>query len=94
MSIKVTLIEKLFEEFGKPNRMTKKVHAWNITSRFGFVVEVDVPVDDSYANVWLPMPPESIEAPDIETKIYPAGKGRHSNTYTSPGLEKGLVICA
>ncbi|MBJ6957696.1 hypothetical protein JG654_15180 [Vibrio cholerae] len=53
------------------------------------MVEVNVPVDDSYANVWLPMPPESIEVPDIEAQIYPAGKGRHSNTYTSPGLEKG-----
>lgn len=90
--IKDTLIERLHQEFGAPSRTTQKVEAWHLTNHFGFVVEVDKPDHGRFANMWLPHPFGSIEMPEVEHVIYPHDKGRHSNTYTTPGLERGEVV--
>ncbi|EAS45761.1 hypothetical protein C9J48_06355 [Photobacterium profundum] len=90
--IKNTLIDRLYEEFGEPARTTKKVQAWHITNHFGFVVEIDKPDSGAFANVWLPYPFGSIEMPDIAHTVYPHDKGRHSNTYTTPGLQRGETV--
>ncbi|WP_064604425.1 hypothetical protein [Photobacterium sp. J15] len=90
--IKDTLINRLHEEFGEPTRTTKKVEAWHITNHFGFVVEVDKPDHGEFANVWLPHPFDSIEMPAITLQVYPQDKGRHSNTYSTPGLQRGEVV--
>lgn len=41
------------------------------------------------AYVWLPYPADNQPIPEFAL-IYPAGQGRHSNTYASPGLSRGL----
>ena len=82
------VIEKITNKFCQPNRVTVKVTAWNITETLGVVVQTDQPNKDDYAFVWLPYPPESEEVPEIALE-YAAESGRHSNTYPSPGLEKG-----
>lgn len=75
---------------GSPSRNTKKLQAWHITSGFSVALQRDQPVDDdSYALVWLPVK-GAISLPDtIEQRVYAEHEGRHSNTYASPGLEKG-----
>lgn len=80
------IIERFTREFGSPSRKSKKVQAWNITPNFGVVVQVDVPM----AYVWIPHPPNNEHLTGIILKEYPAGVGRHSNTYASPGLSRGL----
>ncbi|MGF1760081.1 hypothetical protein L4D76_19510 [Photobacterium sagamiensis] len=89
MMIKDDLLKRLLNEFGQPYRTTKKIQAWDITSRYGLVVESDKPNHGEYASVWLPHPFASTEFPDISLQVYPQNKGRHSNTYASAGLERG-----
>ncbi|ROO74757.1 hypothetical protein [Vibrio crassostreae] len=87
--IRDKLLDRLLLGFGEPARVTKKVNAWHITSQFGIVIEVDTPKDGSYANVWLPEPFGNVTLPEIPTTHYPEDKGRHSNTYGTPGLTRG-----
>ena len=83
----------LFEhEFGAPSRQTAKVVAWDIRPDLGVVVQIDYyPPQQSGALVWLPYPDAGQPVPEI-AKEYPAHAGRHSNTYPSPGLGKGLPV--
>jgi len=82
------VIERIKNEFGVPSRETVKVTAWDLQSNLGVVVQTDQPNRDDYAFVWLPYPPDSESLPEIALE-YAAESGRHSNTYPSPGLEKG-----
>jgi len=83
------ILERINEVFGCPIRETAKVFAWDIQNRFGVVVQVDQPRDGSYGIVWLPYPAESSSVPEIAME-YAGESGRHSNTYASLGLKKGL----
>ena len=65
-----------------------KVVAWDDRAG-GVVVQVDGPVGQPGAYVWLPYPADGETVPEI-AKEYPGGAGRHSNTYPSPGLKRGL----
>ena len=82
------VIDRITKEFGNPSRETVKVTAWDVGSNLGVVVQKDQPNKDDYAFVWLPYPPDSESVPEIALE-YAAESGRHSNTYPSPGLERG-----
>lgn len=82
------VIERITKEFGSPARETVKVTAWNVAEYFGVVVQTDQPNKEDHAFVWLPYPPDSESLPEIALE-YAAESGRHSNTYPSPGLERG-----
>lgn len=84
-----TVIKKITNEFGYPTRTTVKVTAWDITDNLGVVVQTDGPNVEDHAHVWLPYPPDSETLPEIALE-YAAESGRHSNTYPSPGLSRGL----
>lgn len=81
-------VEAVAEQFGPPVRRTKKVAAWEIRPDLGLVIEVNTPKRREVANVWLPNPSDGSPVPEIALE-YPEEAGRHSNTYPSPGLEKG-----
>lgn len=76
-------------EFGKPDRATKKVLAWAPRSDVGVVLELEQPRDPYVANVWTPFPPDNSPIPSFALQ-YPGESGRHSNTYASAGLKKGM----
>lgn len=82
-------VEVFNQEFGAIDRDTAKVAAWKVRPDLGVVVEVDTPRQGQIANVWVPYPPEGQTVPEIALE-YPGEAGRHSNTYASPGLSKGL----
>lgn len=82
-------IEALSEKLGEPTRKTKKALAWDITSGFGIVVQIDQPNTGEHALVWVPHSKEVLEELSCDKVVYPEGKGRHSNTYASPGLKRG-----
>lgn len=82
-------IELLTSEFGAPSRTTMKVTAWNVRADIGIVLQIDQPSREMAAYIWTPYPPDGQPVPEIALE-YPGEAGRHSNTYPSPGLEKGL----
>ncbi|SLM28482.1 Stress protein (modular protein) [Desulfamplus magnetovallimortis] len=82
------VIERITKEFGSPARETVKVTAWDVGEDLGVVVQTDQPNKENQAFVWLPYPPDSESLPEIALE-YAAESGRHSNTYPSPGLERG-----
>ncbi|MBL4783607.1 MAG: HNH endonuclease [Porticoccaceae bacterium] len=82
------VIERITKEFGLPSRKIVKITAWDVTSNLGVVVQTDQPNKEDYAFVWLPYPPDTESLPEIALE-YAAESGRHSNTYASPGLERG-----
>ncbi|MDH2420401.1 hypothetical protein [Cobetia amphilecti] len=85
---KYKVIERITKEFGSPARVTVKVTGWNVGDNLGVVVQTDQPNKENQVFVWLPYPPDSELLPKIALE-YAAESGRHSNTYPSPGLEKG-----
>ncbi|MCE8001645.1 HNH endonuclease [Billgrantia ethanolica] len=85
---KEQVIDRIASEFGSPSRETEKVIAWDFGRSHGVVVQKDQPNKDDFAFVWLPYPPGSEPIPEIALE-YTAETGRHSNTYPSPGLERG-----
>lgn len=82
------VIERISKEFGVYSRETVKVTAWEVGSNLSVVVQTDQPNKEDHAFVWLPYPPDSESVPEIALE-YAAESGRHSNTYPSPGLERG-----
>lgn len=91
MPMTLQVVERISREFGEPARSLKKIKAWNVTSQLGVVVEIDQPKREDIATVWLPYPNEGQAIPEIAHQ-YPGETGRHSNTYASPGLEKGKPV--
>jgi len=87
--MKSQVVERFRKEFGPPSRETAKVKAWDIRSDLGAVVQVDQPNKEKAAYIWLPYPPDNQPVPEIALE-YPGEAGRHSNTYPSPGLTRGL----
>jgi len=92
-------IQRMFDrcvaEFGTPNRQTTKVIAWTLRPNMGVVLQIDQPIREQAAFVWLPYPEDGQQIPEAALE-YPAEVGRHSNTYPSPGLGRGqpaLKIC-
>lgn len=83
-----TATERLRAEFGNPDRAIDKVVAWHFAPGLSVVLQRDQPANGGYALLWLPYPPEGGLVPEIAVE-YPAEAGRHSNTYPSPGLERG-----
>ena len=81
------IVDRFNKLFGEPIRSTKKVLAYHLNSNFEAVVEISGPL--SKANIWIPFTEGKQPTPRFAI-YYPAGKGRNSNTYPSPGLEKGL----
>lgn len=77
------------EEFGAPSRTTSKVLAWDVRNDLGAVIQIDQPNREQGVYVWLPYPPEGQSIPEIAL-VYSREAGRHSNTYASPGLGRGL----
>lgn len=85
-------------QLGTPSRQTQKLLAWHIRSGYSVALQLDQPADDiesgsdSYALLWLPVA-SAMEVPgSIEQRLYGEGEDRHSNTYASPGLEKGQSV--
>lgn len=79
----------LTKEFGKPTRETVKVTAWDVRPDLGIVLQTDQPNREQGAFIWVPYPPDGQVVPEIALE-YPGEAGRHSNTYASPGLRRGL----
>lgn len=79
----------LTKEFGKPARETVKVTAWDVRPDLGIVLQTDQPNREQGAFIWIPYPPDGQAVPEIALE-YPGEVGRHSNTYASPGLRRGL----
>jgi hypothetical protein len=77
-------------EFGNPARSTTKVLAWNLRSDFGIVLQIDGPAKHE-AHIWVPYPDDGQSVPASALE-YPGEAGRHSNTYPSPGLGRGLPV--
>ena len=87
-------IEKmLIEKLGQPTRAVKKVSAWSINSNADVVLETNYDAIDtgSLANLWLPVM-YSNKCDSLNVVQYPEGKGRHSNTYPSKGLERDKAV--
>lgn len=82
------VIERIRAEFGTPKRTTAKVTAFDVGTSLGVVIQIDQPNKEDAAFVWLPYPPDSQPIPEIALE-YAGESGRHSNTYPSPGLERG-----
>lgn len=82
------VVERFNKEFGMPVRTTAKVSAWTVGANVGVVVQTDQPTRDDAAYVWLPYPRDGQTVPELALE-YPGESGRHSNTYPSPGLERG-----
>lgn len=83
-------IEKMLtEKLGHPNRVTKKVSAWSLNSNTDIVLETNYESTKSQflANLWLPALYAN-KCDCFNAINYPEGKGRHSNTYPSNGLER------
>lgn len=87
--MKQRVADRMSQEFGAPSRELVKVKAWDITPSLGAVVQMDQPNKEDAAYLWLPYPAEGQTIPDIALE-YPGESGRHSNTYPSPGLGRGL----
>jgi hypothetical protein len=83
-----SIIKELTVNFGEPARRTKKVVAWDVGENQGVVLQIDTPKNNSECVVWLPLI-GSREIKFENFEIYPPGRGRHSGTYPSPGLEDG-----
>lgn len=81
--------EALTKELGSPSRETVKVIAWNVRPDLGVVLQIDQPNREQGAFIWVPYPPDGQPVPEIALE-YPGESGRHSNTYPSPGLGRGL----
>src|SRR5699024_5527129 len=79
----------LNKEFGVPARETIKVTAWDVRPDLGIVLQIDQPKRELGAFIWVPYPPDGQSIPEIALE-YPGEAGRHSNTYPSPGLRRGL----
>ncbi|MCX7101867.1 MAG: HNH endonuclease [Methylobacter sp.] len=77
------------KEFGGHSRKTVKVLAWEIRHDLGSVIQIDQPNREQGVYIWLPYPPDGQSIPEIALE-YPGEAGRHSNTYASPGLGRGL----
>lgn len=86
--VKDAVIQKLSSEFGQPDRVTKKVTAFDLAGRMGVVVQTDQPTRENAAFVWLPYPADGETVPEGVLE-YAGESGRHSNTYASKGLERG-----
>lgn len=80
--------EAFSAEFGSPDRETKKVAAWEAGAEVSFVLQKDQPAKADVAIVWLSHPGDGAVVPE-DALEYAAESGRHSNTYPSPGLERG-----
>jgi hypothetical protein len=85
---KDNVVERIRSEFGQPKRTTAKVVAFDIGATLGVVVQTDQPNIEDAAYLWLPYPPDNQSVPEIALE-YAGESGRHSNTYPSPGLERG-----
>ncbi len=86
----VRSIAVLSENFGVPDRRDRlvKIIRWSIGHDLGVVLQIDQPKEQC-AYIWLPYPPDGQLIPEIALE-YPGEAGRHSNTYPSPGLGRGL----
>lgn len=84
---KQAIRDTLIEAYGRPDRETVKVIAWE-RNRVGVVLQIDQPNREEAGYVWLPYPDEGQTVPEIALE-YPAESGRHSGTYASSGLNKG-----
>ncbi|MGV8960296.1 MAG: HNH endonuclease [Stenotrophomonas sp.] len=82
------VIDRIRAEFGQPKRTTAKVTAFDVGATLGVVVQTDHPNREDAAFLWLPYPPDNQPVPEMALE-YAAESGRHSNTYPSPGLERG-----
>lgn len=83
-------IEKTFnKKLGLPSRSVKKVSAWSLNSNADLVLETNYETVNQgmKANVWVPVEYKS-RLSKFNIVDYPEGKGRHSNTYPSKGLER------
>jgi hypothetical protein len=85
---KDVVIDRLASEFGAPSRITAKVTAFDLGETLGVVIQTDQPTKQDEAFLWLPYPPDSQPVPEMALE-YAGESGRHSNTYPSPGLQKG-----
>jgi hypothetical protein len=85
------VVDRFEKEFGNAARATKKLVAWHLSDDRSVAVQIDLPVGADSAMVWLPYPPNRALLPQ-NAQVYEAGVGRHSNTYPSPGLDRGKRV--
>lgn len=91
MSLREQVMVELSRVFGTPERITRKIVSWSLAEHFGVAMQLDIPTDGSRALVWIPYPESAESVPEIATE-YPGEAGRHSNTYPTPGLSRGLPV--
>ncbi|KEZ64697.1 HNH endonuclease [Pseudomonas amygdali pv. tabaci str. ATCC 11528] len=86
--LKVKVVKRFFREFGQPIREPVKVKAFRVLD-IEVVVQIDQPNRQDACFVWLPYPPDGQDIPEMALE-YPGEAGRHSGTYASQGLKKGM----
>ena len=88
--LKQRVVDRFKYELGDHSRSTAKVAAWTTGLGLGAVVQTDQTIREEAAYVWLPYPPDGKSLPELALE-YPGEAGLHSNTYASPGLERGKL---
>ena len=87
-SMRSIVAGRLTKEFGLPSRDVVKVKGWDVCGNVGLVLQVDQPVRENAAYLWMPYPAEGQTIPEIALE-YPGEAGRHSGTYPAAGLKRG-----
>ena len=83
------VIDRFESEFGRQKKATRKVVAWEPRLDVGVVLEREEAKPRGHAWVWVPHPGPNADIPGNAVE-YDRDKGRHSNTYSLPGLRKGM----
>ena len=85
--MKSETIKQLTTLLGEPTK-TDKILRWRIGNRFSVAVQIDAPKGDTHAFIWVPRSEGDEPIPHF-AEMYEPSRGRHSNTYPLPGLERG-----
>ena len=83
------IVERFTAEFGHRSKETKYVQGWEPRVDVGVAVEREGQRTKSFAWVWVPHPGSTTGLPPNAVQ-YVADRGRNSNTYSLPGLKKGM----
>src|SRR5687768_442676 len=79
-------IQAVTLQLGEPSSATSKVVRWNVKPGLDVVIQRDA--SPSRGVVWMPWPGGNSVCPSTG-EVYPADRGRHSNTYGAPSLVRG-----
>jgi hypothetical protein len=88
-----TLFTNSFGEHTKEKqpKKPKKVKIWHIRHDLSVALEINVPIDKSHAEIWLPYLQQGHLIPEIAQEYAPSA-GRHSNVCSAPGLKRDAPV--